>query len=306
MTSPKDLANQGRALEDEGKTPEAFAIWNQLYEQGCKEGDEESIAIYAHATYKRGTYLSRLERYEEALTTFDTAIPTLSPLIFSDTCKQQYLCCVNGKSILLGDLEQYQEAVKFIDGSIAPCLDSKSPDVRSMLASVLNMRGLHIMALRHFDEAAQAWRELVDLLGDDESLEIQHEVADALLHIGMVSDRLRREPRNVIHFNFSGGVLTALGQRVVNRIFGEDSFKEMTARYNQSIEVHKEIVERYSQSDDLKLHIHVAESLLNIGALLSRRRGKQHKKYYQAVIDRYAGTSHTELEALVQRARERL
>ncbi|NMG06614.1 tetratricopeptide repeat protein [Brasilonema sp. UFV-L1] len=148
------------AMEDDDEDPRVAAYW-QEYENCCKKKDyanalryaEKLVEIRSHAQdwSAQGRCLNNLERYEEALASFDKAI-SLDP---------NYDWAWANRGDVLDNLQRYEEALLSYDKAIL--LDPN-------YAWVWLVRGAVLWSLKRYKEALVSYKKVISLGFDDASI----------------------------------------------------------------------------------------------------------------------------------------
>lgn len=132
----------------------------------------EAFSNQAVAVLKSGNLRQALEACSEVLTRFgEVRLPGVDRYVGTALLNKGYLH---------GELDEPEEAIAAYDEAIRRFGDSTLPHLQLCVAKCLRNKG-STLAMSSPEAARTAWDDLVERFGDDESLEIQVEVASALV-----------------------------------------------------------------------------------------------------------------------------
>jgi tetratricopeptide (TPR) repeat protein len=260
--------------------------------------------LLAKALIDKGLALSRLNRAEEALASYQQAIRRLGDADGFDS-REQLARALAHTGLSLAKLSRRDEALAAYDEVLRRYRGDNEPALQRLVAKTLVNKGATLMALSQREEAAAAYREVVQLYGDQADPELLEEVARALLQLANVLEALGRRDEEVGTYDeavrrFADAHEPALRQLAATAMLNKGVALSGLARIDAALAAYEDVVKRFGHASEPNILRLSMMALINEAAMLRRlKRFDEALAIYDDVARRLADAADARLRQLV-------
>lgn len=309
--SPIEQEALHKSAEQIRGRPEAsysFEDWNKRAFDAYRSGQFEDAALYwkhassipnagvantAQALSNRAITLNRLDRHNEACTTYEQLITIYSS---DDTpaIREQVAKAMNNMGIILGQMQKPDESIAAYEKLIATFSSDNSPAIREQVAKAMTNMGVTLGEMQKPDEAIAAYEKQIAIYSPDNTPAIREQVAGGMLNIGVALGQMQKPDEAIAAYEkqiatYSPDNTPAIRRQVARAMLNMGVMLGQMKKADEEIATYEKLIATYSLDNTPAIREQVAGAMFNIGiALEQMQKSDKAIAAYEKLITTYS------------------
>jgi tetratricopeptide (TPR) repeat protein len=300
------LMAKARVLVESDQLEHAISLLDEIVARFSNATEAALRETVAMALYNKGTALSELERYEDAIAAYGDFVARFAGAAVS--AREPVAMALINKGYMLGALGRHDDAIATYDDVVARFVGAVEPTVREQVATALVNKGNRLVALGRNDDAIAAYDDVVARFAGATEPTVREQLVKALVNKGNRLVAFGRNNEAIAIYDdvvarFDGTSEPLLREGIARALVGKGYSLGDLGRPDEAIAAYDEVIARFTGVAEPSLREQVARALVGKGYRLGDLgRDDEAIAVYNDVVARFAGASEPLLREQIAKA----